>query len=440
MPPPHSSLRSLSKSRCLVLNILSSCFTGPNTPPPRDDHMIYEAQAQDQRHEPTIDRRRSPGPATDSELSARRERPSRFGPGPVPATPGGTNGLPTKPMAAQDDRLRGSRRERQNTDRIDQHRRFDDSTHVLPASASRSPVNTVNNIDRSWVPANQVDQERTSPFESENSNLPREELCYAIVRCSDAFRLARKRQPLPPQEAEFRGLGRSKPGIYPEPSGPFRGEDIRSPTMSSHIREKVPEVPPSRPYPTRDEAREGQFNHPPSGRSNMPGDYVREQGRERGRSRQHFKDPGDTEGNFDVMGDHPPMQELRGSYPDRQHEPPLKPRAMQNPPVPSAGVYPSPSLSISAPVGGDRYRGRPSPPHLVIPNNRRDADMQTSSNWQQERREEWRPPLDPAVSLLLFIDSVFVYSATSPLMNPVEDKHLLQVQIAYQLVRGGRAS
>jgi hypothetical protein len=115
-----------------------------------------------------------------------------------------------------------------------------------------------------------------------------------------------------------------------------------------------------------------------------------------------------------MVGDHPPMQDNRGSYSDRQHEPPLKPRAMQIPSVPSTGVYPPPSLSIATTIAGDRYRGRPSPPHLAIPDNRRDVDMQLSGGWQQERREEWHPPVDRTVSFCYFLRRWFCLFCTQP--------------------------
>lgn len=401
---PFLSLRSLSKSPCPVLNILSSCFTGPITPPPRDD--LHEAKAQVQRHEDTVERRRSPDPAIDPEHSARGEKPSRFGPGPVPGTTGGANGLPSKPMTNQDDRLRGSRRERRNPDRVDQDRRFDDPAQVYSTPTGRPSANAMNNIDRTWVPAAASDRERTSPFDMEGSNPPRKKHCAAPIHYSDAGCSARKRPPLPPQEAEYRGLGKPKPYVYPEPSDQFRRPDVRSPTMPFHARENAPDVPPAKPFTSRDNAREGQYSHQPSGHSNMPVDYdhefVREQGRERGRSRHHFKDQVDQDGNFGTMNEHPPMQDNRGNYSDRQHEPPLKPRAMQNNSAPPAGVYPPPSLPISTAIAGDRYRGRHSPPHLAMPDNRRDVDMQLSGGWQQERREEWHPPVDRTVSLCYF--------------------------------------
>lgn len=159
MSPPIPLLWSLSKSHYLVLNVFFPCFTGSVTPPPKDDRVIYETKAEVQRREVIPDRRRSPGPAIDPDPPApRRERPTRFGPGPSSVNPAGANGLPMKPTTAPDDRPRELRRgnsERQHERRVDQDRRYEDTVPQAPVYATPAGRSSVNarESDRLWVPA-----------------------------------------------------------------------------------------------------------------------------------------------------------------------------------------------------------------------------------------------------------------------------------------------
>lgn len=223
------------------------------------------------------------------------------------------------------------------------------------------------------------------------------------------YTIARKRQPLPPQEAEFRGLGRPKSVAYPEPPIQRTREAPRSPTATFHGREKMDKVtdpPPPRPYSTRDDGREVQYNQPPPSTRNIVAvdyerDYDRDQEHDRAKSRQHFNDRMDTDRSYDMAVDPHPTHDNRGGYSDRDRDPPSKPRAMQISPATSTSTYTTTGPSSSAPVPADRYRGRPSPPHLSVPDSRRDVDIRPSAVWT-ERREERAYAPERAVSSCLY--------------------------------------
>lgn len=449
---------SLSNCQHLVLNnSFLHLFIGPATPPPpRDDRPVtYEVKVEIPR-ESLQERHRSPPPPNDqrSSESLRRERPSRFGPGQGPGPghgPSSTvlergNGLPMKPVVSHNDRPGEARRansDRPYDRRVEQDRRYEDSNsqNIYPAyaaPATRSPIlmrDQAGGPDRSWVPNANDDRDKTSSV-PENVSSGSCHISWVLnFYIKLMFVSARKRPPLPPQEAEFREIGRPRPATYPEPINQ-RSEDVpRRPGATFHDRgqaDREINLPPSRPYPPREDARDTGYSQiPPPSRNLAPveydrdRDYDRDREHNRLRARQRFDEREDVQRSYDRSIDSLPASDIRGGYIEREREPPSKPRAMNvHVPAPS-NVYTGPSNQAPAPTSAPvsaptRYHDRPSPPHLSVSDTRRDIDARPvppASTWPERREAKvYQPPSDRPVSPFPF----FVVTMTCVLIMTLD--------------------
>lgn len=219
---------------------------------------------------------------------------------------------------------------------------------------------------------------------------------------------ARKRQPLPPQEAEFRGIAKSKSAVYSDSVVQRPRDASRSPAITFHSREKPEKdvaTPAPRSYPRRDDTRDPGYSQPPP-REPVPVDYERDyHNPERARPRQHHSDQNDADRGYDTPAG-PPSIDARGGYQERERDPPSKPRAMQGPAITSTNAYTVAGPSSIPSNLTNRYRDRPSPPHLSTSDSRRDVDARTNpppGAWLEREEERIYTPLEHPVSRGLFI-------------------------------------
>ncbi|KXN91824.1 hypothetical protein AN958_11974 [Leucoagaricus sp. SymC.cos] len=370
--------------------------TRPITPPPQEEPVvIYQTKTQPRR-EISSSLARSPGPAIDPAPpppTSRRDRPSRFGPGPTTIAPERANGLPVKPVTTHVDRPDESTRasDRRHERRMEHDRDFVDTPpRYEPPPYRRSPVQT-QEPERFLAAPSNGDRDRDSPVRSENSGSAP----------------SRKRQPLPPQDAEFRGIGKSKPAHSDAPNQRHRNT-IRSPPFTVQGREKAVDLPPPphlahRTYSGWDEPRDTGYNPSLSGPRDVHVEHGPNRERQKGGQRMNDQDDTGRRNYDDMVMDPPSATNNRPMYPERERDPPSKPRAMQVDTRPTSPAFSPTAPSSSIPTHPSRYHDRPSPPHLSTSDSRRETGARpgppASLSWQ-ERKEERRddrthaPPLE----------------------------------------------
>ncbi|KAF5351111.1 hypothetical protein D9756_008315 [Leucocoprinus leucothites] len=375
---------------------------GSITPPrlPQDEPLIiYQTKVEPRRErEASLERPRSPGPIFDPSPPAqsaqnRRDRPTRFG-APVEKA----NGLPAKPATAPVDRSAEFSRSKdwRSERRMEPERYSGGAVPQYSPPANRSPLQT-RLPELSSVPPSNGDGDRRSPVRTEILGPP----------------TARKRQPLPPQDREFREAGRVKPP-HIESSQRTRDPPLsRSDSFNFQDREKVevvadvppPAHEPNRSYSGREDLRDVGYNQPPLAPRDAAPEYERGYERDRPRGRQRMNDQADQDRSYGLPVDVPPTaNDGRTGYQERERDPPSKPRAMQQDSMSTLPGYAPVGPSNPVPLHQNRYRDRPSPPHFSMPDSRVDPDARSGPPplaWQEkreDRREErpYAPPDRPA--------------------------------------------
>ena len=224
-------------------------------------------------------------------------------------------------------------------------------------------------------------------------------LCYDHLTKAS---IVRKRQPLPPQDEEFREAGRVRPDhIEISNQRPRDLPPSQSPPLTFHGWKKtdreiggpLQQYEVHRTYPGREDLREDGYNQPSSGFRDSASGYDRGYEQDRPRVWQRGDNLMNQDRNHGVAVETlPPVHDSRLAYQDQERDPPSKPRAMHQD---STYVVPGPlstSLPASLPQPAIRYRDRPSPPHFSRSESRQDSDPRPGPTppvvWQERRMDK----------------------------------------------------
>jgi hypothetical protein len=234
---------------------------------------------------------------------------------------------------------------------------------------------------------------------------------------------------LPPQEAEFRGVGKPKLTHHEVPV-PRPRDLARPPSFSYQGRDNSERpadlAPPPLPlqrsysgYSNRDvDTRDVRYGPPQSAPREIASEY--RQGYEhegdmpRTRPRPRPNDQNNLDRSFGLPD--PPPISGRAGFQERDRDPPSKPRAMQGEPMATPSTYAPVGASSVGPQHTNRYRDRPSPPHLSVSDSRGDPEIRPgpppSVPWQDKRDEqrEEKPYIAPERGVRqMFLKNSFWY-------------------------------
>jgi len=254
----------------------------------------------------------------------------------------------------------------------------------------------------------------------------------------------RKRQPLPPQDEEFREAGRVRPEVsnqrprdLPPSQSPLTFHGWKK--TDREIDGSLQQYEVHRIYPRREDTHEDGYNQPSSGFRDSASGYDRGHEQDRPRVWQRGDNLMNQDRNYGVAVETlPPAHDSRLAYQDQERDPPSKPRAMHQD---STYVIPGPlstSLPASLPQSAIRYRDRSSPPHLSRSESRQESDPHPGSTlpvvWQESRADKPQVRPDrPVCCCSLHVFELATKKNRLP-MNFEDVKLQHQAQIVYRLV------